>query len=166
MCWRSIWRSTESFRAGNAARREIQPSRPKQGEIVFQLGDLVWPKIPSRGRAEVPMRFEIEVELRMALRKAAAGNAIALEFSEGFRGFVCRRKSLRLMKGPSSPGSWLMRIGRAAVRAQWQLGLLPRAIELQMEPAPRPPRWDIWRSTSKRSISRAERDSGIMGHLR
>jgi predicted ATPase len=46
-----------------------------------RVRDLVEPKDLSRGRADVPMRFEIEVELGAT----TYGYAIAFEFPEGFR---------------------------------------------------------------------------------
>jgi predicted ATPase len=52
-----------------------------------RVGELVKPKDLSRGREDVPMRFEIEVELEAKLY----GYTIALEFPEGF-------KELRVME--------------------------------------------------------------------
>ena len=46
-----------------------------------RVGDLVKPKDLSRGRADAPMRFEIEVKLKAK----TYGYAIAFEFPEGFR---------------------------------------------------------------------------------
>lgn len=46
-----------------------------------RVGDLVKPKDLSRGRRDVPMRFEIEVDLGTRIYSYA----IALEFPEGFR---------------------------------------------------------------------------------
>ena len=46
-----------------------------------RVGDLVKPKDLARGRADVPMRFEIEVELGGKLY----GYVIAFEFPEGFK---------------------------------------------------------------------------------
>src|SRR5713226_8479385 len=46
-----------------------------------RVGDLVKPKDLSRGRTDVPMRFEIEVELEAKIY----GYVIALEFPEGFK---------------------------------------------------------------------------------
>lgn len=46
-----------------------------------RVGDLVKPKDFARGRTDVPMRFEIEVELKGAIY----GYAIAFEFPQGFK---------------------------------------------------------------------------------
>jgi energy-coupling factor transporter ATP-binding protein EcfA2 len=53
----------------------------KIGRGTNRAGDLVRPKDFSRGRSDVPMRFEIEV----ALGAGVYAYAIALEFPEGFK---------------------------------------------------------------------------------
>ena len=55
-----------------------------------RVGDLVKPKDFSRGRADVPMRFEIEVELEAKAFKYV----IAFEFPEGFKELRVLEESL------------------------------------------------------------------------
>src|SRR5579863_6536603 len=55
-----------------------------------RVGDLVKPKDLSRGRIEVPMRFEIEVELEAKIY----GYVIAFEFPEGFKELRIREEKL------------------------------------------------------------------------
>jgi len=55
-----------------------------------RVGELVKPKDLSRGRTEVPMRFEIEVELEAKIY----GYVIAFELPEGFKELRVREESL------------------------------------------------------------------------
>lgn len=55
-----------------------------------RVGDLVKPKDFSRGRADIPMRFEIEVELASNTYQYA----VAFEFPEGFKELRVREEKL------------------------------------------------------------------------
>lgn len=113
-----------------------------------RIGDLVKPKDLSRGRADVPMRFEIEVELE-------AKNfcySIAFEFPEGFRELRVFQESLTVDGAPIFTRDvsrvHLRKAGQEA-EAQfiidWHLAALP-IIQSQ------PPNWPL--STFKQWLAR------------
>jgi predicted ATPase len=61
-----------------------------------RVGDLVKPKDLSRGRMDVPMRFEIEIELAGGIYEYA----IAFEFPEGFKELRIREEKLAVNRKP------------------------------------------------------------------
>ena len=68
-----------------------------------RVGDLVKPKDLARGRTDVPMRFEIEVELEGKI----CGYAIAFEFPEGFKELRVLDEKFTWAVTPCLPGKWL-----------------------------------------------------------
>jgi predicted ATPase len=93
-----------------------------------RVGDLVKPKDLARGRTDVPMRFEIEVELE----KKVYEYSIAFEFPEGFRELRVFEERLAVGGSPVYTREMaqvhLARVGQekeAQFRIDWHLVALP-----------------------------------------
>ena len=71
----------------------------KIGRGTNRVGELVRPKDFSRGRSDVPMRFEIEV----VLDAKVYAYAVAFELPRGAKSFAFSKRSLKAMERPSIP---------------------------------------------------------------
>jgi ABC-type multidrug transport system ATPase subunit len=98
------------------------------GRGTNRIGDLVRPKDLSRGRSEVPMRFEIEV----ILGAEVYAYTLALEFPEGFKELRVLEEKLEVDGRPiytrDNAQVHLVRTGKqneASFTIDWHLAALP-----------------------------------------